>query len=144
MSWDCAGYCIPCGVKLTRLVLRFSSNTICLWAISSPPGAMTGYSATDTGFLMMRRTSYGPFTMSQAGSSMPSAKAANSIMGRVRTDPPRSCGSLTRCLRSRAADTPAPDAGRLAVLALEAAVEGLLGVKAEGYRHVQDRLVVVG
>lgn len=44
---------------------------------------------------------------------MPSAKAANSIMGRVRTDPPRSCGSLTRCLRNRAADTPAPDAGRL-------------------------------
>lgn len=75
---------------------------------------------------------------------MPSAKAANSIMGRVRTDPPRSCGSLTRCLRNRAADTPAPDAGRLAVLALEAAVEGLLGVKAEGNRHVQDRLVAVG
>lgn len=64
--------------------------------------------------------------------------------GRVRTDPPRSCGSLTRCLRNRAADTPAPDAGRLAVLALEAAVEGLLGVKAEGNRHVQDRLVAVG
>ncbi len=75
---------------------------------------------------------------------MPSAKAANSIMGRVRTDPPRSCGSLTRCLRNRAADTPAPDAGRLAVLALEAAVEGLLGIKAEGNRHVQDRLVAVG
>ena len=36
------------------------------------------------------RTSCGPFTMSQAGSSMPSAKAANSIMDRVRTDPPRS------------------------------------------------------
>lgn len=82
--------------------------------------------------------------MSQAGNSMPSAKAANSNMGRVRTDPPRSCGSLTRCLRNRAAGTPAPDAGRLAVLALEAAVEGLLGVKAEGNRHVQDRLVAVG
>lgn len=40
--------------------------------------------------LMMRRTSYGPFTMSQAGSSMPSVRAANSIMDRVRTDPPRS------------------------------------------------------
>ena len=79
-----------------------------------------------------------------AGSSMPSAKAASSIMDRVRTDPPRSCSSMMRCLRSRAADTPAPDAGRLAVLALEAAVEGLLGVKAEGDRHVEDRLVAVG
>ncbi|NGX10976.1 flavin reductase family protein [Klebsiella quasipneumoniae] len=108
------------------------------------PGAMTGYSATDTGSLMMHRTNYGPFTMSQAGSSMSSAKAANSIMDRVRTDPSRSCRSLTRCLRGRAADTPAPDAGRLAILALEAAVEGLLGVKAEGDRHVEDRLVAVG
>jgi hypothetical protein len=34
------------------------------------------YSVTGTGFLMMRRTSCGPFTMSLAGSSMPSAKAA--------------------------------------------------------------------
>jgi flavin reductase (DIM6/NTAB) family NADH-FMN oxidoreductase RutF len=82
----CAGWLV-CKVMPTR---TFSNSTICLWAISSPPGAMTGYSATDTGSLMMRRTSYGPFTMSQAGSSMPSAKAANSIMDRVRTDPPRS------------------------------------------------------
>ncbi len=108
------------------------------------PGAMTGYSVTDTGFLMMRRTSYGPFTMSQAGSSMPSAKAASSIMDRVRTDLPRSCSSMMRCLRSRAADTPAPDAGRLAILTFEAAVEGLLGVKAEGDRHVEDRLGCCG
>ena len=58
----CAGWLV-CKVMPYR---TFSSNTICLWAISSPPGAMTGYSATDIGSLMMRRTSYGPFTMSQA------------------------------------------------------------------------------
>ncbi len=78
------------------------------------------------------------------GSSMPSAKAASSIMGRVRTDPPRSCSSMMRCLPCRAADTPAPDAGRLAILTFEAAIEGLLGVKAESDRHIQDRLVAVG
>jgi hypothetical protein len=47
-------------------------------------------------------------------------------------------------LRFRAADTAAPDAGRLAILALEAAVEGLLGVKAQRDRHVQNRFVAVG
>jgi hypothetical protein len=35
-------------------------------------------------------------------------------------------------------------APRLAELTLEAAVEGLLGVKAQGDRHVQNRFVAVG
>ena len=49
-------------------------------------------------------------------------KGSNSIMGRVRTDPPRSCGSLTRCLRNRAADTRRQTPGARPYWRFEAAV----------------------
>ena len=57
----------------------------------------------------------------------------------------RPCGELLAHLpRFTAADTASPCAGCLTILTLKAAVEGLLRVKAQRDRHVQNRFIAVG
>ena len=51
---------------------------------------------------------------------------------------------LAKLLRFGATHTASPCPRRLTILALKAAVEGLLGVKAQRDRHVQNRFVAVG
>lgn len=51
---------------------------------------------------------------------------------------------LAHLPRFTAADTASPCAGCLTILTLKAAVEGLLRVKAQRDRHVQNRFIAVG